>query len=552
MDQNQNGIKDEKPADQFTVQFVVGNNDVSDFIRDTYNDLLDPNTDGDGNPKTAPRDPTTAELLSTNARAVESARFAALPVILKELLATYNSDPLLNGTVGEARQVLVERLFRINGPVTNEIGNLSPTFFNALTATQQADLVNAFARQLKAGTTSPERIIIAILSDPQYQYRGAITNNAYVDKVYNDLLGRPGTTAEHTKYDATVGTPTGAKAFVSAVVNGAVFRDRLTGFLYQNYLGRLPTTAEKTGARSLMALAPVANGLQGSERVVSKILGSREFFFAVPAQSDVPSADNGLHTNRSWIEGVFRARLQQTTGETFGQPVTPAVVGKVSTPAQRDLFSQKILDRFKTQRTTFVRGLVNGKEFRTLQLKKLYTQVFGLTLTDLPTITRGLNALAVGATFQSITAGWLGSQQFYDLAPDLAGEPATSKDTWSKAVILRMLGRPATPAEVTALSAKAGTTATTRTAAAAMVLTGKLATFPNGNEYRDLQITAAFNLVLHRTPQPAERTAYENFLKISRWESMYVDIMASGAADLDPVTAGVQNSLPREFWEIAD
>ena len=111
MDQNQNGVKGEVPGDSFTTQFVVGVNDVSDYIRDSFDYLLG-------------RDPTTAEFLSKNAKAIDTARSATFYV--KELLSTYNPDPALNGKIGEARQVLVERLFRINGPFTNEIGNLLP------------------------------------------------------------------------------------------------------------------------------------------------------------------------------------------------------------------------------------------------------------------------------------------------------------------------------------------------------------------------------------------------------------------------------------------
>jgi subtilisin-like proprotein convertase family protein len=539
MDQNQNGVKGEVPGDSFTTQFVVGVNDVSDYIRDSFDDLLG-------------RDPTTAEFLSKNAKAIDTARFSALTFYVKELLSTYNPDPALNGKIGEARQVLVERLFRINGPFANEIGNLDPAYLSGLSTQAQTDLINGFATQLKTGTTSPERIIIAILSDPTFQYRGALSNPEYVDKVFTDLLGRAGTAAEHTKYDGMVGTQTGSKTFVAAVVNGAAFRDRLTGFLYQRYLGRAPSTTEKSAARTLIGIPLVANALQGSERVLQKILASHDFF-SLQTQNETAGAmaDNGLHTNRSWIEGVFAARFVKTTGELFGRP-QPNPTVKVSTTAERDLYSQKILDRYKTQRNTFERGLVASVEFRTITLKNLYTQVFGLTLTDLATITKGLNSLAVGATFQGVTAGWLGSTDFYNLAPALSGQPAASRDTWAKAVILRMLGRPATPAEVTALAAKAGTTVASRTAAAAALLNGTAAAFPNGNEYRTDLVTAAFNLILHRAPSAAELTAYSNFLKVNRWEYMLTDIMAIGKVDLDPVTAGVQNALPREFWEIAD
>jgi hypothetical protein len=31
-----------------------------------------------------------------------------------------------------------------------------------------------------------------------------------------------------------------------------------------------------------------------------------------------------------------------------------------------------------------------------------------------------------------------------------------------------------------------------------------------------------------------------------------VDIMSNGAADLNPAVTGVQNDLPRQYWEVAN
>jgi hypothetical protein len=104
----------------------------------------------------------------------------------------------------------------------------------------------------------------------------------------------------------------------------------------------------------------------------------------------------------------------------------------------------------------------------------------------------------------------------------------------------------ASGAEETALANRAVTQG--RIAASISVINSQDRT--NGPTFFDKLIDQAFNLLLNRSPLPAERTAYSNFLKTNRWEFLLVDIMANGAADLDPTLAGVQNGLPREFWEV--
>ena len=73
------------------------------------------------------------------------------------------------------------------------------------------------------------------------------------------------------------------------------------------------------------------------------------------------TADDRLHTDRSWVDGVIGPVLK-TTGELFGRP-QPNPTVKVSTTAEHT-YSQKILDKFKTQRTAFERAGGERREFR--------------------------------------------------------------------------------------------------------------------------------------------------------------------------------------------
>jgi hypothetical protein len=536
-----------QPSDSFSVTFLVGENDLIDFVKDTYSKLLTPA----GGPT---RIPTVAELIAANVTAMNKARLAALGIVVKELLSTTNSS--------EARQRLVERLFN-NGGAAGEIGNLLPSY--TLPQSERDFYVTA----LKNGTRSPESIIIDILATtdvtkgfgptvaggPNKYYAAAGgTALGFLTQLYSDLYKASGVqfswlpVTTRNNQLTTAATPSGRLTLVRSLVNGTVvkyfpsgntglplastdFRSEEVKLAYQQILNRPATPAEVTAGKSLIAKPLAINSIQGLEWVYWKLLSSQEFFGMQVQNDGLP--DDGLHTDRSWVEGVVAERFFRT-----------AVNGEFSTDAERDSYSQKVLDRFKVQRATFVNAIVLGTEYRSLKITEYFQTVHARTPS--PTeLTAALTALKNGSTFPGLMSGRLASAEFYSTNAPVFAQAQPSTDTWAKAVVRRLFNLAQVPDStdplVVGLKTRAGvnSTVTSRQTAASWLL--------NSNSYRDKLIGDVFALLLNRAPSLNELSAYENFLKTHRWEALITDILANGAAS-PAITAG----LPRAFWEDAN
>jgi hypothetical protein len=320
-------------------------------------------------------------------------------------------------------------------------------------------------------------------------------------------------------------------------------RDWIIRLAYAKYLNRTinPTTwdqpitsAEITAGRSLLAAAQAANQLQTSERLLQKVLGSKEFF---SLQTQVGGPDAGLHSNRSWVDGVFRFYVRRGTAPT---------VGGAPTVAEVDTYSQKVLDLFETQRTTFINGIINGAEYKNLQADKYYQIVFGRNATTAEK-NSWRTSLANGAAYANLVAGLFGGTAFFNSAPTIVGGGSTaSQNTWARAVLTRAYGLAVPPAhndsEVLALETRANAVGRTRAALELVI---------NGDRFRDRVINDSFQTTLGRAATAAELTAYKAFLAstagANRWERIIRDIVAQG----NVVVAGQTVSLQREFWEIA-
>jgi large repetitive protein len=537
MDQNLNGVNGEIPGDIFKTTFVIGANDLTDFVIDTYDKLLG-------------RDPTTTEYNSKNVTSMDTARTAALQTVIKTLLGTYNSVAGQPANVGEARQRLVERLVD-NGGAPNEVGNLLPGF---TLATADRD---AFALALYQGKSSPETIARDLIATtdttkPWYNYYFVTKSSSNVDtflqNIYTDLypgLGiNPITMLSPTTLTAQrtqAGTPQGRFNLVNSLVKGATvtyypagypngktttdFRTNDVKLLYAKYLpGYVPTAADISSARSLMGKPLASKSLQGSEWVLWKIMTSKQYFNSKVQGDGLP--DDGLHTDRSWIAGVISDRMYR-----------PAVT------TEKDTFSQSILDLFKNQRATFVTAVTNTTEYRGDQITKYYQLVFGPTrLVASTEMSTWQSKLAAGTTYASLVGTLLGSIEYFNDNSNPNDTNTQRTHEWAQAVYQTLLGRAALPSEETTLVNKALSSG--RVTAALTIV--------NGNEFRDKVITQWFNLLLNRAPTANELLAYEAFLKANdRWQLIPVDMLGKGTAAIPgkpptPVALG----LPREFWEI--
>jgi large repetitive protein len=533
MNQDGDGINGEPIQDQFVMKVVIGLNDLADYVKDSFQLLLG-------------RLPSTAEFSATTITNMAKARLAALGVTVKELLSTANGS--------EARQRLVERLFN-NGAAAGEIGNLLPTY--AFSTAERDFYVTA----LKNGTKSPESIAIDLIAttdatkgfkDKYFQTAGG-NATAFLNQLYADIYKGSGVlfswvlgTTKTTQTNQAA-TATGRLNLTRSLINGLVvkyypggntslplqsldFRTNFIQLAYQKYLGRAATASEVTAGKSLMARLLAANSIQGSEWLYWKLLSSQEYFDRAAVQSETPALpDDGLHTQRGWVESVFKDRFYRT-----------AVGGHFSTSGERDTYSQKVLVGFKAQRQAFINSIVLssvglGLEYRDLKIKEYYQLVHARNPNDTERIAAE-TALKNGSTFPGLIAAQFATSEFYSTnAPQFAGG-APSPTTFARAVYLRLFNRLPTAAEESNLASKAGTVSSRQTAVLAIL---------NGVPYRDVLITADFQLFLGRNPSTNELSAYQTFLKTHRWELLITDLLANGAASA-AVTAG----LPREFWEV--
>ncbi len=587
MNQDGDGINGEPVTptsigDAFRFNVVVGSTDISDFIHDSYTELLG-------------RSETSAEVI-LKAPALEKARLTALGVVVKELLIGY--DPVTKAyPVGAdtARRQLLYRLYNKGGPSTTEVGGFLPTGPTS-PASANDPLIDALIADLRANRKTPETITIDILSETNYYTKAGTTTDPVIDpnpatapsavflnNLYKDLFPNltidPYTDLTAVTYGnqkTQAGTSTGRKALVTALVNGGPntvvydddgvgvgstavkrtdYRTNFVNLAYQQVLGRLPdasVTAAGKADRAFAAAVRAAiagravNGTSGTENVYARLLATKEFFTlqrqAEPLGSD-ETADAGSHTDRSWVEGVIKKRY-------FGTPVTftnstppPATISLYSTDLQRDTFSGKILNNatFLTARLNFVRALTLSAEYRTIQVQKYYNQVLGRAAAEAE-----VKAKVNYASIPSLIAGLLGSADYAIksgsvVSPALAAVPASRK--WAAAVYQTLFGVAPTTASRDYLAAYAR--AYGRAAAAGRVLSAvdgtTLATAskftPAGGlhqTYREkILIPQTFTNVLGRLPTPAEVTKYLAFLKLNRWEYFTADL-----------------TLGREFYEV--
>src|SRR5262249_14583015 len=112
---------------------------------------------------------------------------------------------------------------------------------------------------------------------------GLTPQKRFVQVLYLNVLGRPGSDAELQPWAAMVSAPGGQAAVASGIERSLEARLRLVKTWYQTYLGRPGSNGEAMGwAAQMVGTAP-----KTEEQILSGILGSTEF--AARAQSLISS-----------------------------------------------------------------------------------------------------------------------------------------------------------------------------------------------------------------------------------------------------------------------
>jgi hypothetical protein len=130
---------------------------------------------------------------------------------------------------------------------------------------------------------------------------GLSAEERYVQELYLDVLGRPGTREELDGWAALLSGPGGQRAVAAGIEGSLEARDRLVRTWYQAFLGRPAQGGEELGWADLLAS-------QSEEQVLSQILGSPEFF------SRTQALGLGGTAEQDYVQALYQALLNRPAG----------------------------------------------------------------------------------------------------------------------------------------------------------------------------------------------------------------------------------------------
>jgi subtilisin-like proprotein convertase family protein len=416
MDQNGNGINGENNADRFNATIVINSSDDGRFVTGLYHDLL-------GTSPTA----TTA-----GGRAADTNGFLSLftPVdstrfnILDSMALGFVTSP-------ENRQKLIADFFGFEGTPNDPartLGNFG--IGNFLHRAAEPTAVLYYASLLQQGF-SPEQIIqILITSDEYFLVRGNNDNATWVDQVWRDLLGRPGTDSGAMAFANELNLGLITRDQVAQSVLGSVeYHKRLITQAYKIYLStpgnmRVPTANEYNIWLNFFATTPVLPGQPSlDEQFLANLLSSGQYFFNQP-----DTALTTLHTNLDWIKSLYSNLLLRDPN------LDPAGVSS---------HNSQLVGAYQAQRQADVVSLVNSTEYRTRLLQGYYHNYLHRTAssTEIASFLPAFRTM----TDEQIIEVIVSSNEYFNLAAGSTANTPTNNAAWLEQLYRDVFNRDVDP-----------------------------------------------------------------------------------------------------------
>jgi hypothetical protein len=200
----------------------------------------------------------------------------------------------------------------------------------------------------------------------------------FVQALYLDALGRPGTLAELASWVAALNAPGGSPQAVAAGIEGSVeAQDHLVRTWYAAYLGRQAQDGEELSWVALLQTG------QSEEQVLSRFLASDEF--AGRAQTLAPSGT----PDERYVQALYQALL----GRAGSEAEVAGWVGALPALGRQGV----------------ALGFLSSQEFRTCQFEGYY-----IALLHRPDDAQGLGAwLGSPLDIRSARIGFEASPEFY-------------------------------------------------------------------------------------------------------------------------------------------
>jgi len=263
---------------------------------------------------------------------------------------------------------------------------------NGPTATDLSTWETAFAKGAPLQT-----LVASLLSSSEYyQYRtgldGVATLNAqdqdWLPVAYSLATGQspfPQVSASLLQGLDNAEISARSSFLSQTITSGSVYHNYITTNVFNQLLGHGPSQAQLNGWNSILSQPSKGKGTPSQdEYMLATILSSQEYFYD---QTDI----NGLHTNTSWVNGVYSA---------LGLPIDPNAVNNV-------------LNGYLSQRQAVIRSFLNSPAY----LSNIITQDFEKYLRRAPTaadISLWENNFAHGTTREQEIAILMGSVEYFN------------------------------------------------------------------------------------------------------------------------------------------
>jgi hypothetical protein len=152
--------------------------------------------------------------------------------------------------------------------------------------------VGGWVSALQHGMTS-NQVLAGFLSSPEF-YNHAGSDRAWVDALYNDLLGRNADTPGESNFLRALGTGMTKNDIVLAFANSSERESLVVQGYYQQYLGRTAATPEVAGWVNAFE-----HGLT-NQQITASFIGSPEYYQAHNANAN------------DWLSSVYQTLLSRT------------------------------------------------------------------------------------------------------------------------------------------------------------------------------------------------------------------------------------------------
>jgi len=348
---------------------------------------------------TTPPPPTTTQDMGDNSHFVSGLYHDLLNRALDAGGQGFFETPLDQQRVALLGQVATEY---VRSP--ENLGNEISGYYTKFLARQagQGD-ITFWNNVLQSG--SEEQVINIIVSSPEYFSDAGGTNSGWINKVYQDLLGRA--------------PDPGSQGFLNGLNNGTLTRSAVAGIIlasdeyrsdllaqfYATFLGRQPGTGDAGFWKPVLAEVPQGAGNPSPDQtVLAGILGSQEYF-----------QKNG-ETNSLWLTSLYTKLLHRNPDSGGFNTVLDGILSSYA--AQR-------------QSTTLV--LDTSQEYRGLLITGYYLKFLGRQPSSGDT-SFWTNVLAQGATDEQVITQIVASSEYFALA-------GGTNDTFLNKVYMDLLNR---------------------------------------------------------------------------------------------------------------